>query len=193
MLPARPATATMTWPRSFSDTDVTISPTERQSVESGTTMVNKRSVQRFALMLAVLVTSSVLGSASAMAAELGDYRWERRPLLLFTPTDNDPRVAETLSRIEATRCDFDGRDMVIGVVVADGTSTLDGQILGADEAQQLFDQYAIGRNTFSALLIGKDGGEKLRISGVPDLQTIYGVIDGMPMRSREMGADPNRC
>lgn len=193
MLPARAATATMTWPRSTSDIDVTISPTERQSVESATTMVNKRSVQRFALMLVVLVTSSVLGSASAMAAELGDYRWESRPLLLFAPSDNDPRLAETLSRIDATRCDFDGRDMVIGVVVAEGTTTLDGQLIGAAESRQLVDQYAIADDAFTVLLIGKDGGEKLRINGVPDLQTIYGVIDGMPMRSREMGADPNRC
>jgi hypothetical protein len=54
-------------------------------------------------------------------------------------------------------------------------------------------QYAIGENTFSALLIGKDGSEKLRLNEVPDLQAIYAVIDGMPMRSREMSADPSLC
>jgi len=42
-------------------------------------------------------------------------------------------------------------------------------------------------------LIGKDGGENLRINDVPDLQTVYAVIDGMPMRGREMSADPGRC
>lgn len=156
-------------------------------------MVNKHSVQRFALMLVVLVTSSVLGSATVMASELSDYRWERRPLVLFAPSDSDPRLGETLSRIEATRCDFDGRDMVIGLVVADGTSTLDGQFIDADESRRLVNQYAIDGNAFTVLLIGKDGGEKLRINGVPDLRTIYAVIDGMPMRSREMDADPNRC
>ena len=128
-----------------------------------------------------------------MAAELSDYRWERRPLLLFAPTDSDPRLVETLSRIEASRCDFDGRDMVIGLVVAEGNSTLDGQAINADESQRLVNQYAIGDNAFSVLLIGKDGGEKLRVNEVPDLQAIYAVIDGMPMRSREMGANPSRC
>jgi hypothetical protein len=43
------------------------------------------------------------------------------------------------------------------------------------------------------VLIGKDGGEKLRVNNIPDLQTIYAVIDGMPMRGREMSADPGRC
>jgi len=156
-------------------------------------MAEKRSVRRFALMLIVLVASTALGSATAVAAELSDYRWERRPLLLFAPTDSDPRVVETLGRIEASRCDFVSRDMVVGLVLTEGNSTLDGQVINADESQRLVNQYAIGENAFSVLLIGKDGGEKLRVTEVPDLQAIYAVIDGMPMRSREMGADPSRC
>ncbi|WP_232076216.1 DUF4174 domain-containing protein [Mycobacterium gallinarum] len=128
-----------------------------------------------------------------MADELGDYRWERRPLLVFAPTDSDPRVVETLGRIEASRCDFVSRDMVLGLVVTEGNSTLDGQAINADESQRLRDRHAIGENAFSVVLIGKDGGEKLRVNEVPDLSVIFAVIDGMPMRSREMNANPSRC
>ena len=71
--------------------------------------------------------------------------------------------------------------------------TTDPKVINADESQRLAKQYAIGENTFSALLIGKDGSEKLRVNEVPDLQAIYAVIDGMPMRSREMSADPSLC
>ena len=169
-----------------------MSTTAYGSVESER-MAEKRSVRRFALMLIVLVASTALGSGTAVAAELSDYRWERRPLLVFAPTTSDPRLVETLSRIEASRCDFVGRDMVIGLVVAEGNSTLDGHAIDVDASQQLVNQYAIGENAFSVILIGKDGGEKLRVNEVPDLQQIYAVIDGMPMRSREMGADPDRC
>jgi hypothetical protein len=156
-------------------------------------MAVKRSSWRVALMLVVLATSTALGSATAVADELGDYRWERRPLLVFASTDTDPRLVETLRRIEASRCDFIARDMVLGQVVTEGMSQLDGHVIAADEAQQLMDRYAIRENAFSVLLIGKDGGEKLRINEVPDLQAIYAVIDGMPMRSREMGTNPPRC
>ena len=83
--------------------------------------------------------------------------------------------------------------MVIGPVVSKGNSTLDGQAINADESRRLVNQYAIGENAFSVVLIGKDGGEKLRVDEVPDLQAIYAVIDGMPMRSREMSANPSRC
>ncbi|BBZ19961.1 hypothetical protein MGAD_42960 [Mycolicibacterium gadium] len=141
----------------------------------------------------VLVTSIALGSATAVADELGDYRWERRPLLVFAPTDSDPRLVETLGRIEARRCDFVSRDMVLGLVVTEGNSTLDGQAINADESQRLGDRHAIGENAFSVVLIGKDGGEKLRVNEVPDLSVIYAVIDGMPMRGREMNANPSRC
>jgi hypothetical protein len=156
-------------------------------------MVNQRSIRRSALILCALAMSSALGSGTAVAAELSDYRWERRPLLLFAPTDSDPRLLETLGRIEASRCDFAGRDMVIGLLVTEGSSTLDGHVISADESRQLANQYAIGDNAFSVLLIGKDGGEKLRVNDVPDLQAIYAVIDGMPMRSREATADPSQC
>lgn len=172
------------------------STTEKESVESETTMQKNRGARRFrpaALTLIVLVTISALGSAHALAAELSDYRWERRPLLLFAPTDSDPRLVETLRRIEAGRCDFIDRDMVLGIVVTAGESTLDGQVIDADESQRLTEQYAIGEETFSALLIGKDGGEKLRVNEVPDLQTVYAVIDGMAMRTREMLTNPSRC
>lgn len=156
-------------------------------------MAKKHRLRRLALVLSVLGTSVALGSATALAAELSDYRWERRPLLVFAPNENDSRLVETLSRIEASRCDFVSRDMVIGLMVTEGNSTLDGQAVDAGESRRLADQYAIGENAFSVLLIGKDGGEKLRVNEVPDLAAIYALIDGMPMRSREMGADPGRC
>ena len=148
---------------------------------------------RIALSVIVLMASAALMPARAAAAELGDYLWQSRPLLLFAPTENDPRLVETMRRIDASRCDFVDRDMVLGRIVTEGTSTLDGQVVDTNEAQRLQSEFGIGANSFSVVLIGKDGGEKLRVNDVPDLPTIYAVVDGMPMRGREMGADPDRC
>ncbi|MFC7674275.1 DUF4174 domain-containing protein [Mycolicibacterium sp. GCM10028919] len=152
-----------------------------------------RRIRLSALALVVLATIAALGSPSAAAAELSDYRWTHRPLLLFAPTDDDPRLVETLSRIDASQCAFLERDMVLGIVLADGQSTLADQSISVDQAQRLSERYAIGGNAFAALLIGKDGGEKLRVDEVPNLSTIYAVIDGMPMRSGEMRADSSGC
>ena len=141
----------------------------------------------------ILAAGAALAPAAAAAPGLGDYQWQRRPLLLFAPAENDPRLVETVRRIEATRCDFAHRDMVLGLIVTEGASTLDGHVVDTSQARRLFSQFGIGANSFSAVLIGKDGGEKLRVNDVPDLPAIYAVIDGMPMRSAEMAADPDRC
>ncbi|MCK0177507.1 DUF4174 domain-containing protein [Mycolicibacterium sp. F2034L] len=155
-------------------------------------MVGKRGVRLVALTLVVWGAGTAVGTATAAADELGTYLWERRPLLVFTPTATDARLVETLSRVEASRCAFDSRDMVLGVVTP-GDSTLDGRPLDAAESQELVSRFAVDEGAFSVLLIGKDGGEKLRVDEVPDLEAFYAVIDGMPMRGREMGADSNGC
>ena len=157
-------------------------------------MILLRQFIRSTLTVMFLVTgATALGPAQAMAAELSDYRWEHRPLLLFAPTDSDPRLVETMRRIEASRCDFVDRDMVLGRIVTEGTSTLDGHVVDPTQAQRLASEFGIDADSFSVVLIGKDGGEKLRVAGVPDLQAIYAVIDGMPMRARETSANPSRC
>lgn len=150
-------------------------------------------VRRCVLLLVLVVASAALGSGTAAAAGLDDYRWERRPLLVFAPTDADPRLTETLNRIEATRCAFEGRDMVLGRILTTGTSTLDGQAIDAGERQRLVTRFGVGADDFAVLLIGKDGGEKLRFTDLPDLQAIYTVIDGMPMRQGEMRTDTEGC
>ena len=43
------------------------------------------------------------------------------------------------------------------------------------------------------LLVGKDGGEKLRTTEVPDLAAVFGLIDGMPMRREEMRERGTSC
>jgi len=128
-----------------------------------------------------------------MAAELSDYLWQSRPLLVFAPSDSDPRLVETVRRIEGSRCDFVDRDMVLGRIVTEGTSTLDGHVVDTNQARRLLSEFGISPKGFSVVLIGKDGGEKLRVNDIPDLQAIYAVVDGMPMRGREMSTDPGRC
>ena len=148
---------------------------------------------RSTLALIFMGSSAWLAPAQAMAAELSDYLWQSRPLLVFAPSDSDPRLVETVRRIEGSRCDFVDRDMVLGRIVTEGTSTLDGHVVDTNQARRLLSEFGISPKGFSVVLIGKDGGEKLRVNDIPDLQAIYAVVDGMPMRGREMSTDPGRC
>ena len=156
-------------------------------------LLSQQFVRNTLTVICLVTSAAALGPAQAMAAGLGDYLWERRPLLLFAPAERDPRLVETMDRIEDSRCDFADRDMVLGRIVTEGTSTLDGHVVDNDQARWLVSEFGIGTDSFSVVLLGKDGGEKLRVADVPDLQAICVVIDGMPMRARETSANPSRC
>ncbi|WP_111510512.1 DUF4174 domain-containing protein [Mycobacterium kyogaense] len=156
-------------------------------------MARQRSVVRSAFVAASAVLCAALGSATAWAGGLGDYVWERRPLVVFSPAGNDPRLTETLRRIDDSQCAFADRDMVLAVVVAGGSTTLDGAATDPGESDRLRQRYRVAPDAFTVVLVGKDGGEKWRTDEVPDLEVVYSVIDGMPMRSREMNAGTEGC
>ena len=61
---------------------------------------------------------------------------------------------------------------------------------GLPEQEQILTRrrFDIAPTGFSALLIGKDGGEKFRSSQPVTLQKLNEIIDGMPMRQQEMHA-----
>ena len=46
-------------------------------------------------------------------------------------------------------------------------------------------------NSFTFILVGRDGGEKLRSSEVVSAEKLFGLIDAMPMRKDDMRRNEN--
>lgn len=142
---------------------------------------------------ASLIAVALLSAAPAAGVEMSAYHWQHRPLLLFAPQHSDARLRATVARLQDRRCEVDDRHMVIGVFVENGTSRMGHRDVAPGRAASLRDRYDIPRGGFAVLLIGKDGGEKYRLYEVPELDEIFGLIDGMPMRRNEMIATPANC
>ena len=145
---------------------------------------------RWALGLLVL---ALAGQALAAAGYLARFEWTHRPLLVFAPHRTDPRVEVLLHRIAMRDCALRDRDMVVGLIVEEGDSLLDGSRLSPATARAIRQRFAISEGAFTVVLVGKDGGEKLRDDGIPDLDEIFGLIDAMPMRRDEMLAGDRAC
>ncbi len=130
-----------------------------------------------------------LGTPSAMAEAvpflLDDYRWTHRPLLIFAAGADDLELARQNTQLGARGDALADRDMVIVRVVGQ-TVTVDGRPQQAGAADALRQQFGVAGDAFAAILIGKDGGEKRRSSSSVDLAALFGQIDAMPMRRREM-------
>ena len=120
--------------------------------------------------ISLLLLFLLAASPSSAEASLQPYRWENRVLLLFGP-GNSSEFARQKLILAADPKGMEERDMVV---------------LEPPETQSLQARYEVDPAVFTAILIGKDSGEKLRSDDPVTLQELYGLIDQMPMRRQEM-------
>ena len=111
------------------------------------------------------------------------YRWKARPLLLFAPSADDEELVRQLAAVRRQTQGFLERDMVLIVVLGDGTAYAGTRPI---DAAPLRERFAGEDSKFLLKLIGKDGSAK-RTSREPlAMRKLFDQIDAMPMRRAEM-------
>lgn len=141
----------------------------------------------FGRLLAMLPTL-LLAVAAPLHAErlLEALEWKHRTLVVFA--EGSRALDAQLQAIEADRAGFEERDLVLvrvaGDTVVAGLSDEARALTGADAMRSRFHP----QDPFTAVLVGKDGTEKLRSSEPIPMSRLFSVIDRMPMRLREMQA-----
>lgn len=108
-----------------------------------------------------------------------------RPLLLFAPSPDDPGLRAQLTRLHDDAPGLSERDVLVIAVPFHNPAPTDTGLTPAD-AEAARRRFHIAPNDFTVLLIGKDGGEKLRSGKPVSFNKLRDIIDGMPMRQREM-------
>ncbi len=133
-----------------------------------------------------LQLESVQAYSAGSGFSFEPYRWEKRVLVISAPGNQDARLVEQLGAIESQRDAFDERDMLLVTLVDDGAATAGDDDLSDADVAAARAALAIRGSGFSLRLIGKDGGVKLASEAPVSMEEIYTLIDGMPMRQREM-------
>lgn len=123
---------------------------------------------------------------SASPADADPYRWKYRPVLVFAPDAADTKLAEQKRIVSAAGQAMRERDIVVVYIVGGDVSQSYGPGPGAS-ASALRARYGVRGGAFSALLIGKDGGVKLKSEAPLSAERLSSIIDSMPMRQGEMG------
>jgi hypothetical protein len=121
----------------------------------------------------------LLAAASAMTADpgsLASLKWERRALLVSAPASDDAELAVQRGILARWKPGGDARDLTVVEVVGDRVSG------ASNSAVALRRTYRLSPTRFTAILIGKDGGEKLRSGDPIPAAVLEGTIDAMPMR-----------
>ena len=98
-------------------------------------------------------------SPEAGLPNLSTHQWRHRVLIIDTPTQQSAEYLQQSAALEASSTGLEERDVKIVTQTA---------------------------KVFRVRLVGKDGGVKLD-RGVPvDVQTLFALIDAMPMRRSEI-------
>lgn len=148
----------------------------------------KRRAVLAGLGLAAGVASLLMAaSGTASAAEgLESVRWTYRPLLIFTPSADDPRLSRQTTMLAEDPAALEDRRLAVYVVEANRVFTTFGAPAPGAEAKALRRYYRIPDDAFRVILVGLDGGEKLREEAPLSMEALFATIDGMPMRRREL-------
>jgi hypothetical protein len=121
-----------------------------------------------------------------------------RVLLLFAPTALDGRYGQQLDVFNHHETDLRARDVVvIPLIQQPGPPNLSPALrslqpphISDEEQLTLRRRFHIAATEFAVILLGKDGGEKLRTTSPITIARLNRTIDAMPMRQQEMRKHP---
>lgn len=140
------------------------------------------------LLLPVCLAFVALFASGAQSEpfRLDDLRWKQRVLLVFAPDDSHPHFKQQLQRWQRAEDGMKERDLVWVPLVAGKPTTVLGMDLGSDVQRSLRIRYRANANSFTVVLLGRDGGEKLHRTEPVEAIDLFRLIDSMPMRQQEM-------
>ncbi|NIQ37645.1 MAG: DUF4174 domain-containing protein [Proteobacteria bacterium] len=142
------------------------------------------------VVLFLLLSDGIMvGSGSGQpqgTLDLAKYRWKNRLLLLFAPHEEDKTYLNFIEKLQGQEDQITDRDLIIVAIFESGESRLGDSSIDQHSAASLRNRFSIQPGQFIVVLVGKDGGEKLRRNSEVELNEIFSLIDSMPMRQREM-------
>ena len=127
-----------------------------------------------------LVADPIDGDVPSLEATLAAKRWQRRVVLVYAHERNNPDLLAQQQWLAQQRAGLNERDFEQIVVIGAELSAVDRQYLWGG------DRKLPKQATFMTYLIGKDGGVKQRYSAPVAPQTLFRLVDAMPMRQSEM-------
>ncbi|NNK16677.1 MAG: DUF4174 domain-containing protein [Sulfitobacter sp.] len=109
---------------------------------------------------------------AADMADLSEFRWKKRPVLVFADSEDDPAYIEQLELLGQRPEALLERDVIV--------------LTDTDPEARSPLRLKMRPRGFMLVLVGKDGGVKLRKPFPWDVREITRSIDKMPMRQREI-------
>ena len=102
------------------------------------------------------------------ATSLKEYQWHARPVVIFAPSEKDEHYVQQMTMLEKRKAELAERDII---VLSDTSPASKGKL-----------RSQLQPKGFEFVLVGKDGGMKLREKSPVSAEALLSTIDQMPMR-----------
>ncbi|ROV60652.1 DUF4174 domain-containing protein [Vibrio ponticus] len=142
-------------------------------------------------MYRLLVMFALIVSFSTQAYPSYGQYWPHRSVIFFAPSQ-DKHVEQFELETLLNDCALSERDVVTIIITLDGYTRpewVDQQF----DLGMLYNLYRVNPDEHTAILIGKDGTEKLRWGKSTDWLKVKRAIDSMPIRKTEMRDRQDPC
>ena len=105
-------------------------------------------------------------------SDLSEFLWTNRPVVVFADSPSDPRFVQQIELLERELDQLEERDIVV--------------LTDADPAAKSPLRTKLRPRGFMLVLLGKDGGVRLRKPLPWTVRELSRVIDKMPLRQQEI-------
>jgi len=133
-----------------------------------------------------VILSGSSRSAQGGGVDLSQFRWKKRLLFLFSPDNSHPFFVQLHESLGIQKSETLERDLIIFEIFEYGTSRMNSEFIDPMITRALREKFRVVSGEFTVILLGKDGGIKLKRHDRTELKDIFGLIDSMPMRQEEM-------
>lgn len=140
------------------------------------------------LLLTTVLSLFMMMPSDAAPVELAlsELRWEKRVVLIFAADASDEKYQQQLEILEKEQSGIEDRRLVRVMLPHGQPGLYEDQPLSEKSAQKIRQRFGPEHESFSFVLLGLDGGEKLRSETPVSAERLFARIDRMPMRMREL-------
>lgn len=123
---------------------------------------------------------------ASISQDLTEHQWKDRLILILTPDTTKSLYKKQLKELYSDPEGLEDRRLVIYKVLPNEFLRDDRPDESWQESEALYQEYKRDEGEFEILLIGLDGGVKLRQNTFISKEKLFARIDQMPMRQREL-------
>lgn len=105
---------------------------------------------------------------------IANQKSANRSLIIFADKNDNQNVVRQINMLKADAKGVTERNIIYRVIIYSAVT------------MQQYKNWGVTKGPFTVILIGKDGGEKLRSHQPVSLTKLFDVIDNMPMRQQEI-------